>query len=99
METGLLPRDMDQMTDAANRARRRIHAVYEEVYARELVDFPFTHPEKRAGENVRRDIAAHPDQTLAAQAEGRIVGFCRTRRGLWTGYNIRHESAAYCMKP
>ena len=68
--------DLPVIVDIANRAWRPINAAYRAEYGDELFAMLFPTPDTRAGENVRRDIEARPDQTIVVEHEGRVVGFC-----------------------
>jgi len=70
------PADLPAIVDIADRAWRPIHQAYRETYGEELFALLFPNPDTRAGENVRRDVEARPDQTLVVEHEGRVVAFC-----------------------
>lgn len=70
------PEDRETVIDIANRAWRPINAAYRTVYGDELFALLFPNPETRVGKNVKAGIEKYPGQTIACEAEGKIVGFC-----------------------
>jgi GNAT superfamily N-acetyltransferase len=68
--------ELPVIMEIANRAWRPINEAYRAEFGDELFTILFPTPDTRAGENVRRDIEARPDQTIVVEHEGHIVGFC-----------------------